>query len=41
MEVYVPVETLVERLAAVEDPVLQGKLTKALGVLSRLFALYR
>lgn len=36
-----PVEQLEARLRAVEDPVLQGKLTKALGVLSRSFALYR
>ncbi|GBF98909.1 FAD synthase [Raphidocelis subcapitata] len=37
----VPIEVLAERLGAVDDPVLQGKLAKALGVLSRSFALYR
>ena len=37
----VPVDVLAARLRAVEDPVLQGKLAKALGVLLRSFALYK
>ena len=41
MDEYVSIEALQQRLEAVDDPVLQGKLTKALGVLSRAFALYR
>jgi hypothetical protein len=40
-EGYVPVDVLIARLSAVEDPVVQGKLAKALGVLSRSFALYK
>lgn len=41
MEDFVPIDVLKHRLSAVEDAVLQGKLNKALGVLSRCFALYR
>ena len=41
MEDFVPIDVLKHRLSAVEDAVLQGKLSKALGVLSRCFALYR
>jgi uncharacterized small protein (DUF1192 family) len=41
MEEFVSVEELNARLSALQDPVLQGKLTKALGVLGRALALYR
>lgn len=41
MEDYVPVDVLRERLSNVDDVVLQGKLSKALAILSRCFALYR
>jgi hypothetical protein len=40
-EDLIQVGLLAARLRAVEDPLLQGKLAKALGVLSRTFALYR
>ena len=41
MDAIVPVDVLAARLRAVEDPLLQGKVAKALGVLCRAFALYR